>query len=287
MAAGDLLACLGDLEARPDLAEQDRVAAILASAELRAWLGRATPGLLVVELPPRRAPGPFSAASHAAAVLVRAAAAAAPAAVLYHFCEPRATDPRGGPAALAGEAGLLVSLVAQALAYVARHDVHVDLGFLEADAAEDVRDDPAALFRLFKKLLRRLPPKGFIFIVLDAVWRLGTGAAGEEDGVLRKIVGLVRKEDLAVKLLVAEPSYAEAVAALLADSGRRKSGGRGRNSTAAASESRVHSLYVPESVDGGRHGFNTDWVEEEMAKLMREYESTSQSSSCSDSDESE
>lgn len=286
VAKRDLLACLGDLEAKPDLAEQDRVAAILASAELRAWLGDTASSLLVVELPPRRAPDPFSAASYAAAILVHAAAAADHrGATLYHFCEPRATDPRGDPAA-AGEAGLLVSLIAQALEYVTRRDVHVNLGFLEAAAFEDVREDPAALFRLFKQLLKRLPPNGFVCIVLDAVWRLGSGADGEEDGVLGKIVGLVKKEDLAVKLLVTEPSCAGAVGGLL-DRGRRRSGGRSRNSSGAASESRVYSLYVPESVDGGRHGFNTEWVEEETAKLIRECESTSQSSSCSDSDNSE
>lgn len=195
--ARDLIDCFQDMRFRPDLAEQNRSAFILVSEEVREYLRSTSSKLLAVELL-CGGDGYFTPASYASTVLVCAVQKIGTFPVLYHFCVLRGSDPNPK-----NGRGVLTSLLSQLLEHL-EHARGVDLDFLPTrrNRLKSVLDDSDRLLFILDELLRRVPRSTCVYIVIDGVWKLQND---EDQDVLDGLLGLVRDEDIFVKIRVTSP----------------------------------------------------------------------------------
>lgn len=271
VAAGDLLECFQSLEAGPERPDQDRAMHILMAGELRDWLRSTTSKLLLVEIRTDRDQY-FSAASYASTMLVRAIQKIGTFPVLYHYCVPRAMDPKQD--GLSGGAGMLVSLIAQLLGYLQRGP-DVDLQFMRSSKRQfdKIKDDVEELLRIFKRLARLLSGDQCLYIVIDSVWKLQLGTYDDAEAVIG-LLKLIRKEDLFMKIFITDP-FSDDLADVVDPRPDRESGDIARKAI---------RIYVPEHVEPGIHGINTSWVEREMADIVEECSSSSSEGSSGSDD---
>ncbi|KAH7031626.1 uncharacterized protein B0I36DRAFT_125097 [Microdochium trichocladiopsis] len=296
-AAQDLRSCLGDITAQADLDEQDRVAYILASDELRNWLRTTTSQVLVVELRHSPRDQHFTASSYASAVLARSLTRTASPIVLTHLCSSRETDPENGT--FAGGKGVLVSLVGQLASQIVspKHrsgtGVPVDLGFLVNDKSAKfsrISNSTSKLLAVFERMLDLLPPaSGTVYVILDGIWRLSP----ESKETKRVIAGLLNlaarlytssqrgEKRTVLKMFITEP-FSTDLHEFISDGddhGRSRRGPRRSMSPPSSSKHPyIKELSVPEHIPGGnRAGVNVAWVNEEVDAMIHECTSSSSS----------
>ncbi|KAK8051689.1 hypothetical protein PG993_003074 [Apiospora rasikravindrae] len=275
IATRDLVDCFQDLGCKPDHTEQNRIAFILASEEMCAYSRSTVSKLLVIELPSDRNEY-FTPASYASTVLIRAVQKVGTFPILYHFCVPRASDPDPKSNLFAGGRGLLASLTSQLLGHL--KDTHgVDLDFLSTrwNKFKNAIDDPSRLFLILEELLRRVPKSTCVHIVIDGVWKIQDD---KDQDVLDGLVGLVKDEDLFVKILVTSPFSLDILDPLKKEEAKQRKRAK-KVKAAALPKSSSLTLHVPEHVDNGHHDFNTSWVEGELDAIIRDCPDSSHSSS--------
>ncbi|KAK8080256.1 hypothetical protein PG997_008074 [Apiospora hydei] len=275
IATRDLVDCFQDLGCKPNHAEQNRVALILASEEMCAYSRSTVSKLLVVELQSDRNEY-FTPASYASTVLIRAVQKIGTFPILYHFCVPRASDSDPKSDLFAGGRGLLASLTSQLLGHL--KDTHgVDLDFLSTrwNKFKNAIDDTNRLFLILEELLRRVPKSTCVHIVIDGVWKVQDD---KDQDVLDGLLGLVKDEDLFVKILVTSPFSLNILDSLEKEEAKQRKRAK-KAKVMAPPESSLLTLYVPERVDSGYHDFNTSWVEEELNEVIRGRPDSSHSSS--------
>lgn len=275
IVVGDLVDCFQDMRFKPDLAEKNRIAFILVSEQVRAYLRSTVSRLLVVELP-CGGDGYFTPASYASTVLIRAVQKIGTFPVLYHFCVSRGTDPNPKNDLLAGGRGILTSLLSQLLEHL-EYSRGIDLDFLSTrrNRANNVIDDSDRLLFIMEELLRRVPESICIYIVIDGVWKLQND---DDQDVLDGLLGLGRDEDVFVKILVTSPLSLDILDPLATEEAKQRKRVKKAKVTVSP-ESKFLILHVPEHVDHGHHDFNTSWVEEEMNEVLRECPGSSRVSS--------
>lgn len=229
VSAKDLRSCMQDITAQAGADEQDRIAYILASPELRDWLRATTSQVLVVELRQSTGNGSrsqqyFTAASYASTVLSRSLARTSSSPVLTHLCASRETDPEND--VLAGGKGLLISLAGQLVAHLSssskqpkRSSAVRDLSFLEDDKRAKfsrASDSVTKLLALFARLLSLLSSTTeTVYIILDGIWRLPSDSRETKKAisgllhlVARQIPAPRRGDSQAgakIKLVITEP----------------------------------------------------------------------------------
>lgn len=231
VSARDLRSCMQDITAQAGADEQDCIAYILASLELRDWLRATTSQVLVVELRQSTSNGRgsqqyFTAASYASTVLARSLARTISSPVLTHLCASRETDPEND--VLVGGRGLLISLAGQLVAHLSslskqptRSSTVPDLSFLEDDKRAKfsrTSDSVTKLLALFAKLLSLLPSTSeIVYIILDGIWRLPSESR-ETKKAIGGLLRLVTRQQLRpsrrgdleigsvkIKLIITEP----------------------------------------------------------------------------------
>ena len=271
VAAGDLLECFQTLDAGPERPEQDRAMHILMAGELRDWLRSTTSKLLLVEIRTDRDQY-FSAASYASTMLVRAIQKIGTFPVLYHYCVPRAMDPKQD--GLSGGAGMLVSLIAQLLGYLQRGpDVNLQFMRSRKRQFDKIKYDVKRLLHVFKELVKLLSGDKCLYIVIDSVWKLQLGTDDDAEAVIG-LLKLIRKENLFMKIFITDP-FSDDLADVVDPRPDRESGDIARKAI---------RIYVPEHVEPGIHGINTSWVEMEMADIVEECSSSSSEGSSGSDD---
>ncbi|KAK8028430.1 hypothetical protein PG991_005486 [Apiospora marii] len=261
----DLVDCFQDLGCKPDHADQNRIAFILASEEMRIHSRSTVSKLLVVELDSDRDEY-FTPASYASTVLIRAVQKIGTFPVLYYFCVPRASDPNPDSDLFAGGRGLLTSLTSQLLGHL--KDTHgLDLDFLSTrwNRFKSAIDDLSRLFFILEELLRRVPKMTCVYIVIDGVWKVQDD---DEHNILDELLGLVKDEDLFVKILITSPFSLNILSPLEKEEAKQRKRAN-KAKVAIPPESSLLTLHVPEHVDGTHHDFNTSWVEGEMNEVIR------------------
>ncbi|KAK7956485.1 uncharacterized protein PG986_005707 [Apiospora aurea] len=265
VATRDLVDCFQDLGCKPNHAEQNRIAFILASEEMCAYSRSTVSKLLVAELQSDRNEY-FTPASYASTVLIRAVQKIGTFPILYHFCVPRASDPDPKSDLFTGGRGLLASLASQLLGHLkGTHGADLDFLSTRWNKFNNAIDDPNRLFLILEELLRRVPKSTCVHIVIDGVWKVQDD---KDQDVLDGLLGLVKDEDLFVKILVTSPFSLDILDSLEKEEAKQRKRAKKAKATAPP-ESSLLTLYVPERVDSGHHDFNTSWVEEELNEVIR------------------
>lgn len=216
--------------------EQDKVHYIMTSEKLLEWLEKPESGLLVIQgqTAPRTLANAISLSS---AFLAQSLRQSHKSPVLYHSCGLR-TEESPRKAETSGTIAVINSLNSQ----LARQlQSHTDLSFLGADkyrGRSQTRLRPA--LKLLKRLMAEVPENESVFVIIDSLSRL-SGDAENEGELIRGISRLVdRSPGPVLKVLMTD---------LLPDHMPHRS--------AVGDE-----LYVPDRVEVGGQGLNTDYLRE-------------------------
>lgn len=218
--------------------QQDQVQFIMTSEKLLTWLEKPEPGLLVIQC--QTAPQTqANAISLSSAFLAQSLRQSHDSPVLYHSCGLRTEESEGSRRAeISGTIALINSLISQ-LAHQLQN--HADLSFLGTDkypGKSQTRLRPA--LKLLKRLMDEVPENESMFVIIDSLSRL-SGDAEDEAEAIRRISRLVdRSAAPLVKVLLTD---------LLLDHIPHRS--------TVADE-----LYVPDRVDVGGQGLNTEYLRE-------------------------
>ncbi|KAK8060025.1 hypothetical protein PG996_009955 [Apiospora saccharicola] len=260
------------MRSKPELVGNNRISFILLLEEVRVYLRITASKLLAVDLP-CGGDGYFTPASYGSTILIRAVQKISTFPVLYHFCVPRGSDPNLKNDLLACGRGVLASLLFQLLEHVRG----VDLDFLSRrqNRLKSVIDGSGRLVLVLEELLMRVPKSTCVYIVIDGVWKLQND---KDQDVLDRLLGIVRDEEMFVKILVTSPFSLDILSPVKIEEAKKRKRAKKAKATVSP-ESSFLTLHVPQHVDGGHHDFNTSWVEEEMNEVIRECPVSSQASS--------
>lgn len=216
--------------------QQDQVQYIMTSEKLLSWLENPESGLLVIQC--QTAPQTqANAISLSSAFLAQSLRQSHDSPVLYHSCGLRTEDgPRG--AETSGTLAVINSLNSQLARQLQNH---ADLSFLGTDkhrGRNQTRLRPA--LKLLKRLMEEVPENESVFVIIDSLSRL----SGDSENELDAIKGISRLVDRSagpiVKVLMTD---------LLPDHMLHR---------ATVGD----ELYVPDRVDVGGQGLNTEYLRE-------------------------
>lgn len=232
--------------------QENQVQYIMTSEELLNWLEKPKSGLLVIqaETAPQTQANAISLSS---AFLAQSLRESHGSPVLYHSCGLRTEE---GPigAETSGSIALINSLNSQ-LARQLRS--HTDLSFLGTDKyrkRSQTHLRPA--LKLLKRLVTEVPENESLFIIIDSLSRLSGSDAESEAKAIKTISRLVDQstdQGPIVKILMTD---------LLPEH-------RLVHQQAAAGGD---ELYVPDRVDVGGHGLNTEYLREVSGASIRRFE---------------
>lgn len=207
----------------------------MTSEKLLDWLEKPESGLLIIQ--GQTAPQTLAnAITLSSAFLAQSLRQSHDSPVLYHSCGLR-TEEAPRKAERSGTIAVINSLNSQ----LARQlQSHTDLSFLGSDKHHRSHTRLRSSLRLLKHLIDEVPENESIFVIIDSLSRL-SGDAENEGDLIRGISRLVdRSMTPVVKILLTD---------LLPDHVSYRS--------TAADE-----LYVPDRVDIGGQGLNTDYLRE-------------------------
>lgn len=216
--------------------QQDQVQYIMTSERVLTWLESPESGLLVIQC--QTAPQTqANAMSLSSAFLAQSLRQSHDSPVLYHSCGLRTEEgPRG--AEISGTLAVINSLNSQLARQLQNH---ADLSFLGTDkyrGRNQTRLRPA--LKLLKRLMDEVPENESVFVIIDSLSRL-SGDSENELEAIRSISRLVdRSAGPIVKVLMTD---------LLPDHMLHR---------AAVGD----ELYVPDRVDIGGQGLNTEYLRE-------------------------
>ena len=229
-----------------NIKDQDRATAIIVDRCINQWIIETESAALLVHGNGRRH-DPISPTSVASAVLVSLFKNQLHFITIQWFCGTYKTGPNGNAR------GMMRSLVCQMLSGASFiYDFELQSSIDGGDLGE--------LLKLFKKLVRRLPARSVVICIIDGIsWYEERRLRDDTLKSLRKIVKLMKAEELILKLLLTSPMRTSYI---LQD-------------PVLAREIKV--VEVPEHISGVKQGFDHRTVAEGTEGQIRKFSASSAS----------
>ena len=229
-----------------NIKDQDRATAIIVDPSINRWIVETESAALLVHGNCRRHE-PISPTSVASAVLVSLFKNQLHFITLQWFCGTYKTGPNGNAK------GMMRSLVCQMLSGAS---FIYDFELPSSIDGEDLGE----LLKLFKKLVRRLPAGSVVICIIDGIsWYEDRRLRDDTFRSLRKIVKLMKVEELILKLLLTSPTRTSYIAP----------------EPALAGEIKV--VEIPEHISGVKQGFDHRTVAEGTEGHIRKFSASSES----------
>ena len=229
-----------------NIKDQDRATAIMVDPSINRWIVETESAALLVHGNCRRHE-PISPTSVASAVLVSLFKNQLHFITLQWFCGTYKTGPNGNAR------GMMRSLVCQMLSGAS---FIYDFELPSSIDGEDMGE----LLKLFKKLVRRLPAGSVVICIIDGIsWYEDRRLRDDTFRSLRKIVKLMKVEELILKLLLTSPTRTSYIV----------------REPALAGEIKV--VEIPEHISGVKQGFDHRTVAEGTEGHIRKFSASSES----------
>lgn len=223
--------------------DQDRAAAIIVDPFINQWIVETDSAALLVHGNCRRH-DPISPTSVASAVLVSLFKNQLHFITIQWFCGTYKTGPNGNAR------GMMRSLICQMLSGAS---FIYDFELQSSIDGEDLGE----LLKLFKKLVRRLPARSVVICIIDGIsWYEERRLRDDTLRCLRKIVKLMKAEELILKLLLTSPTRTSYIL-----------------EPALARDIKV--VEIPEHISGVKQGFDHRTVAEGTEGKIRKFSASS------------
>lgn len=251
-----------------DTQEQDQTQYIMNSQSFQDWLAK--PATSLLEVRSETAPENLINVMTLSTAMLALTLGASNFAVLSFFCGLRRSESFSEEAA--GEMGILKSLNGQLLKFILAKQPNSALGIQKSKKVwRKSSEEPKYAKALFKHLLSLLPEGSVVFVLLDSVSRV-YGAKDRVDKLVERILDGAKQQAnrVVVKMLVTDALPSSRIKKLA-----------------------LHSIYVPDDVDGWNCGMNMTLVEQSNKLKLRGLEKRKQlvqrasSEESSDDDDSE
>ncbi|KAG6362574.1 hypothetical protein INS49_007666 [Diaporthe citri] len=246
---GDISECLHRIaDATPE--EEDQARWALSSTEIRLWLTASKFHVLCIS-PETSTDSVFSPISYTVAMLAESLFRSKTAPVAAYFCglrrwEDGATSGNGALNMLSSLAGQLIQEIGDKVpdfntACLQGRDRDVSLGKIDE------------LLSLLRDIFNSMPPGSDVFVLIDSFCRLEMIDKPGSSAAIGGLLDIWRSCKATVKLVLTDVVFYN-----IPDSVQRDS----------------EMLYVPDDVDGGRYGFNTEQAGEVADRLVIETQGT-------------